>query len=85
MWDCTEREIHHIKSRETERSNNKSHVQRRYLGDACRHSMDIVNTGAWGREDSERVDYHSDINYSNLVKLVCKESHNGTTKFWMGE
>jgi hypothetical protein len=47
--------------------------------------MDIVNTGAWGREDLERVDYHSDINYSNLVKLVCKESHNGTTKFWMGE
>jgi len=53
IWHRAETEIRHIKSRERERSNQKSHVQRRCLGDSCRPAMGIINAGARGREDCD--------------------------------
>ena len=47
--------------------------------------MDVVNSGAGGREDWDRVACCNVINGSDLVKLVCKESHDGAARVWMRE
>jgi len=43
--------------------------------------MDVVNSGAGGREDWDRVACCNVINGSDLVKLVCKESYDGAAGF----
>ena len=50
---------------------------------ACRGfdpATDDINAGARDREDWDRLAYCSD-----LVKLVCKESHDGAARVWMVE
>jgi hypothetical protein len=47
--------------------------------------IDVVNTGAKDREDCDKVACCSVIDGSDLVKLVCKESHDGAARDWMVE
>ena len=54
------------------------------MEDACRPAMDVVDAGAGVSKDWDRVSCHSVINGSDMVKLVCKETHDGAARFWMG-
>ena len=49
------------------------------MEDACRPAMDVVDASAGGSKDWYRVSCCSD-----MVKLVCKETHDGAARVWIG-